>query len=223
MTLTFRDAMILIGGVSTPSKMPGYSWSTSALDCQTGTQLREKEGSVCSGCYAMKGNYRFKNVKEAHNRRLEAIKNPRFVEAFCIVLNSLYSKTRKVYEKDGVEIRENRFRWHDSGDIQSVDHLKMIDEIALECPHLDFWLPTKESGMLNEFMKKHEFAPNLNVRLSHPMIGGTFKVKPNGLNFSTVGVKEAPNHCPAYNQGGKCLSCNNCWNREIVSVNYPKH
>ena len=221
--MEFRDAMILIGGLSEPSKMPGYSWSTSALDCQTGTKLRETPNSVCSGCYAMKGNYRFKNVKEAHNRRLEALKHPDFVKAFILVLKKLYSRTKKKYVKDGVEIPENRFRWHDSGDIQSVAHLNMINDIALACPEIDFWIPTKEAGMVNEFLKDKAFAPNLNVRLSHPLIGGTFTKKPNGLNFSTVGVDAAPNQCPAYQQGGKCLSCNNCWNTTIESINYPKH
>lgn len=221
--MNFREAMILIGGLSKPSKMPGYSWSTSALNCQTGTKLREKEGSVCSSCYAMKGNYRFRNVKEAHNRRLEALKDPKFVEAFVIVLTQIYSKITKTYTKDGIVIKENRFRFHDSGDIQSVKHLEMINEIATKCPQIDFWLPTKEAGMVNEFLKKNSFAKNLTVRLSHSMIGGTFKVKPNGLNFSTVGVKDAPNNCPAYQQEGQCKDCNNCWNNKVTSINYPLH
>ncbi len=221
--MDFREAMILIGGLSSPSKMPGHSWSTSALDCQTGTKLRETAGSVCSGCYAMKGNYRFPVVRTAHNRRLEAINDPNFVPAFILVLTKLYAATKKTYIKDGVEIKENRFRWHDSGDVQSVAHIKMINDIALACPHIDFWLPTKEAGMVNDFLKTNSFAPNVNVRLSHPMIGGTFNKKPNGLNFSTVGVDAAPNQCPAYTQGGKCLNCSNCWNPKIESINYPKH
>lgn len=215
--------MILIGGLSSPSKMPGHSWSTSALDCQTGTKLRETEGTVCSSCYAMKGMYRFPNVKEAHNRRMEALKNPRFQEAFIIVLTATYKNIKKTYIKDGVERKENRFRWHDSGDIQSVDHLRMLNEIAIACPDIDFWLPTKESGMVATFLKTDTFAANLSVRLSHPMIGGTFVKQPNGQNFSTVGVPNAPNHCPAYQQDGKCKNCNNCWNKNIVSVNYPVH
>lgn len=221
--LSFRDAMILIGGLSTPSKMPGYSWSTSAFDCQTGSKLREKAGTVCSGCYATRGNYRFNNVKQSHNRRLEALKNPRFKEAFIIVLKSIYPKMKKTYVKDGVERQENRFRWHDSGDIQSLEHLNIINDVAIACPELDFWLPTKEAVMVNEFLKEKEFAKNLTVRLSHPMIGGTFNEKPNGLNFSTVGVSSAPNQCPAYSQGGKCGDCRNCWNPKVTSVNYPKH
>lgn len=221
--LSFREAMILIGGLSEPSKMPGYSWSTSALMCKTGTKLRETENSVCSGCYAMKGNYRFPVVKAAHDRRLEALSDPRFVEAFIIVLTKLYLRMSKSYEKNGVTIKENRFRWHDSGDLQSVLHLTMINNIAIALPHLDFWLPTKEAGMVKEFLKGNKFATNLNVRLSHSLIGGTFKKKPNGLNFSTVGVEGAPNQCPAYGQGGKCLNCSNCWDSKIDSINYPKH
>ena len=45
------------GGLGYPSKMPGTSYGISAHDCITGAKLAKVEGSVCHGCYALKGNY----------------------------------------------------------------------------------------------------------------------------------------------------------------------
>ena len=221
--LSYPEAMQVIGGLSNTSKMPWYSWSTSAYDCITGSKLREVEGSVCSNCYAMKGCYVFSSVRNAHNRRLSAIDDPRFVDAFVVVLTNLYLRTRKTYTKDGVTIKENRFRWHDAGDIQSVEHLMMINSIAMQCPFIDFWLPTKEVGFVNKFLKNNTPAKNLTIRLSNPMIGGTWEKKPNGQVFSTVGVQGAEMQCPAYQQEGKCGDCRNCWNKDVDAVNYPLH
>lgn len=222
--LSYAEATRVIGGLSKPSKMPWFSWSTSAYDCPTGSKLREVEGSVCSDCYACKGCYVFPSVRNAHKVRLEALSDPRFEDAFVTVLTNLYERTRRTYVFKRKRIRENRFRWHDSGDLQSVGHLEMLNNIALRTPFIDHWLPTKEAGFVNEFLKRHgEFAPNLTVRLSHPMIGGTWLKKPNNLNFSTVGVHGAPQDCAAAKQEGQCKDCRACWNKEVDSVNYKLH
>ena len=221
--MSFKEALVLIGGISSPSKMPFGSWSTSAFDCKVGTKLRAVKGSTCSSCYATRGNYGFKNVKEAHNRRLAALSDPRFVEAFVIVLKSLYKHTKKTYLFEGKEIKENRWRWHDSGDLQSLDHLVMINDIALQTPFLVHWIPTREIGIVNEYLKSgRTFASNLLVRISATMVGQTYATRPMGLPFSTVGVDAAPAQCPAYQQGGKCLDCSNCWDA-TKDVNYSLH
>jgi len=54
-----------IGSLSSPSKMPCYSYSISARDCITGGKLVKLENSICHGCYALKGNYNFSNVKNS--------------------------------------------------------------------------------------------------------------------------------------------------------------
>lgn len=203
--------------------MPWFSWSTSAFDCKTGSKLREVNGSTCSSCYACKGNYRFINVKNAHARRLAGLDDPRFVEAFVTVLTNLYNRTTKVYKRGRKTVKENRFRWHDSGDLQSVEHLKMICEIARQTPFLDHWLPTREFGMVSRFIKEGNETPsNLLIRLSAVMVGEGFEHRPMGLPTSTVGVAAAVHHCPAYQQEGQCKNCRNCWDTS-KDVNYPLH
>lgn len=222
--LTYIEAMDIIGGLSQPSKMPWFSWSISAFDCNTGGKLRKIKGSVCESCYACKGNYRFSNVTNAHARRLQALSHPRFVEAFRLVLYMLHERTKKTYLYKGKKIKENRFRWHDSGDLQNMEHLNKIVLIAQSLPHLRFWLPTKEVGIVNKWLKKNKQFPwNLTVRVSNPMKGVDFKQRPMGLSYSTVGVtSKNVQQCPAPNQGNQCLDCRQCWESDI-NVNYSLH
>lgn len=220
-----NEALEIIGGLSKPSKMPWYSWSISAIICNTGSKLRQVEGSTCSDCYAMKGMYRFPNVKAAHDRRLVALRKPEFVEAFILVLTNLYNKTKAIRVVDGVSITENRMRWHDSGDIQDLEHLDKIVAIAKGTPLLNHWLPTREYVLVNQWLKLHPegFPKNLTVRMSATMVGVDPKNLSMGLPYSTVGVDSKDLYqCPAPSQGGVCASCDTCW-RKDKNVNYHQH
>lgn len=213
--MEYKEALDIIGGLSKPSKMPWRSWSIPAQACKTGSLLRKKNGSVCGKCYAMKGMYSFPNVKAALNRRLKAIDHPLFVEAFSLVLNKLVGKSRK---------KENRFRWHDSGDIQSVEHLDLINRIALSTPLVRHWLPTKEAGILNKWNKANPqgVAKNLTIRQSYPMIGGSFEEY--HIPYSTVGYQgKDVVQCNSYDNNGKCGACDLCWRRDVKGVNYRAH
>jgi hypothetical protein len=41
-----QEALKLVGGLSKPSKMPGWAYGTPAKECKTGTKLRDIEGST---------------------------------------------------------------------------------------------------------------------------------------------------------------------------------
>jgi hypothetical protein len=62
-----KQAREITGGLSKPSKMPGPAHNLPAQACKTGAKLVKVPGSVCAGCYALKGRYRFKNV-QAHTK-----------------------------------------------------------------------------------------------------------------------------------------------------------
>lgn len=220
--MNYGEALTAIGGLSKPEKMPWWAWSISAKSCVTGAKLAETEGTVCSGCYALKGRYLFPNVQEALNRREAALADARFVDAFVTVLTQLHQKTRKK-RADGRT--ENRFRWFDSGDIQSLEMLEKINEIALRTPFVDHWLPTRETGFVGAFLRKNKkFAPNLIVRISLPLVGVTAKRRPLGLPFATVDApSEGVHNCQAAAlQGNRCLDCDQCWNF-TQNINYPLH
>ena len=83
-----KEAWTLVGGLSKPSKMPGWSIGLPAKECKTGGKLQKVEGSVCYDCYALKGCYVFKVVQDAQYKRLAAITNPLWVGAMAMLINS---------------------------------------------------------------------------------------------------------------------------------------
>lgn len=211
MTIEYKEALALIGGLSNPSKMPWYGWSTSAVLCNVGSKLRKKAGSVCASCYAHKGFYNMGVVRAAMERRVKSLQDPRFVEAFVSVLKYRFAKDN-----------EDRFRWHDSGDLQNIRQLRQFVAIAEACPEIQFYLPTKEYALVRAYRKKHGMWPeNLRLKVSHPKVGETYD--DIDIPFSTVGRDDDKDmsQCPARTQGNKCLDCRACWTG--VNVNYPLH
>lgn len=212
---TTKELEQAVGGLSKPSKMPGLSYGTPAAACPVGSILRKRAGSVCSTCYAHKGMYVFRNVKEAQARRLEILS--RDLEAWRESMTELLS--RKYARKRGDAAV---FRWHDSGDLQSLEHLSAIVRIAKDLPGIRFWLPTKEYGTVREWIRQNgTFPANLTVRVSAPMIG-TEAVPIPGTVSSTVGTGKGY-ACPAPSQGNACGACRACWNPTVASVDYHKH
>ena len=195
-----KEANKITGGLSAPGKMPEGSYNLPASACQTGAKLREIEGTPCYGCYAFKGRYNFPNVKNALQRRLESLTHPQWVEAMTTLVK-----------------KKKHFRWHDSGDIQSVKHLINIFEVCKNTPATKHWLPTQERRYLPESPGFHP--KNLVIRLSNAQNNS----KPGNAwtHWSTVVDKDGD--CPASKQGNVCGSCRRCWDRRVKHVSYPKH
>tara|TARA_R100000654_G_scaffold29242_1_gene53890 strand:+ start:185 stop:784 length:600 start_codon:yes stop_codon:yes gene_type:complete len=196
-----KEAWTLVGGLSKPSKMPGWSIGIPAKECNTGSKLVNVKGSVCEGCYALKGCYVFKVVQEAQYKRLEAISHPDWVLAMATLINS---------KKPDV------FRWHDSGDVQDVQHLEKIFEVCKLTPAKRHWMPTREAWIKDHMVN----APaNLVVRFSSPMIDqGPVK---SWANTSTVSTKSRS--CPAPDNNNECGSCRACWDPLVKNIEYGKH
>ena len=196
-----KEAWALVGGLSKPSKMPGWSIGIPAKECKTGKKLRQIKNSVCEGCYALKGCYVFKVVQEAQYKRLEAISHPDWVLAMATLINS---------KKPDV------FRWHDSGDVQDVDHLNKIFEVCKLTPSKRHWMPTREAW-IKDHMK--DAPANLVVRFSSPMIDqGPVK---SWANTSTVSTKSRS--CPAPDNNNECGTCRACWDPLVKNIEYGKH
>ena len=198
-----KELKEITGGLSKPSKMPGFSYNLPATKCITGSKLVKIPGSVCSGCYALKGRYRFSNVKNAMQRRLDSINNPLWPQAMAAQILSHKPKF---------------FRWHDSGDLQSLDHLKKIFQVCNLTPGIEHWLPTREATIIN-CITPDQVPKNLIIRLSAHKVDG--KAATFWPWTSTVVTSEKT--CPAAEQGNKCLDCRACWNRDVKNVAYGKH
>jgi len=198
-----QEAWKLVGGLSRPSKMPGWSYGLPAAECKTGQLLVDVVGSTCEGCYATKGCYVFPVVQAAQYRRLESIAKPEWVDAMALLINSK---------------RPDVFRWHDSGDVQDEAHLMKIFEVCELSPEKRHWLPTREAWT-NKYLDQ---APgNLTIRFSMPMVDQ----EPAGswLNTSTVVTTAGGRTCPAPDQGNVCGDCRACWDPSVKNVAYGKH
>ena len=196
-----KEALQIVGGLSKPSKMPGWAYGLPAKECKTGSKLAQQPNTVCSGCYALKGCYVFKVVQDAQYRRLQAIKDPRWVQAMAHLINS---------KKPDV------FRWHDSGDVQDLDHLNKIYEVCRLTPDKRHWMPTREAWIKDHVARAPD---NLIIRFSMPMIDQ----EPAGSWSHTSTVVTAAATCPAPNQGNECKDCRNCWNKDIKNISYGQH
>jgi len=205
-----KEATAITGGLSKPNKMPGPSINLPAVACITGRRLVNVKGSTCSGCYALKGRYRFPNVKDAMQRRLDRLEDPRWITAMVTLINGRHwQKPQPV------------FRWHDSGDLQSVQHLKNIFEVCKRTPGTRHWLPTREARFLS-LMDPDVVPKNLKIVLSDHM--NDQAITPSWWPFTSgVSTKHADVTCPASKQGNKCLDCRKCWDRRTKHVIYGKH
>lgn len=213
--MTKKEAHTITGGLSNTHKMPGQSWGISPYRCVIGQKMAQVEGSVCSKCYAMMRHYRYLNVLKAHENRYEAmlraLEDPGFrksyISAFVKQIN-----------------REPHFRWFDAGDIQSVEHLRLICEICEATPTTEHWLPTRELPFLLGYLQKYGPLPeNLVIRASSAMIDGDppDKAWMREAGILTSGVSSQGDHdCPATEQGGVCGACRRCWDRDVPHVTY---
>ena len=195
-----KEANKITGGLSAPGKMPEGSYNLPASMCQTGAKLRLVPDTPCYKCYAFNGRYNFPNVKNALQRRLESLTHPQWVEAMTVLVK-----------------KKKHFRWHDSGDLQSVDHLKKIYEVCINTPKTMHWLPTQERKYLP--LPGSTYPKNLLIRLSNAK--NNSKPGKAWTHWSTV--VDSGGNCPASKQGNVCGSCRRCWNKEVKNVAYPLH
>ena len=85
--LKIQAKEIIGGDLSATTKMPCKSFNLPAWECKTGSKLAKIPGTVCHGCYAMKGNYtRFPSVKKAQYKRLGQLFNPAWVDAMVSLI-----------------------------------------------------------------------------------------------------------------------------------------
>lgn len=208
-----KQATAIIGSLGTPSKMPGPAWGISVKLCNVGSKLAKQAGTVCDKCYAIRGFYKFPSVRKGHEKRINLFHQHK-PELWIAAMVRLVKK-------------ESVFRWFDSGDLQSLEMLERIAEVARQCPDTRFWLPTKEHGIVSSYALKHKkkWPDNLTIRLSGYVIDGPAPknlAKRLGVQVSSVTAKGGFT-CPAPQQGNECRQCRACWDKNKFEVIYKKH
>jgi hypothetical protein len=224
-----KAALARIGGLSNPAKMPSFGYSLPATECNVGSLLAKVDGTTCSDCYALKGRYIMPCVRHAMERRLRAIfSRPalRHVisETWVRDMITVLSDERTM-SRSGNDPRF--FRWHDSGDLQNLGHLRAIVAIAEALPTVRFWLPTREYKLIGLYKDQGgTFPSNLTVRVSVARIDQApdalvrIGQPTSGVHSQSEAYGEA---CKAPSQGGECLDCRACWSPDVAHVSYAKH
>ena len=194
--------------LSSTSKLGVKSISLDAKKCRTGSKLAKKSGTVCNGCYALKGCYVFPVVKDAMQRRLDFFNSPNFISIMVWLLQSQ---------------RKKFFRWFDSGDIQNVFMGLNILEICKLTPDIKHWIPTKEYKFWRQVLKIEKLPDNVVLRISSPNIDQEPLKGFNNTSTVHENKKAFGLECIAYKQEGKCLDCKACYDPKIKNISYPKH
>ena len=211
-----RGSVEAVGGVGLPSKMPGTSFGIPAPRCKVGGKLRAQQGSICEDCYAMKNNYTYPSVIEAQEKRFALLGNwEEWITAWTDIFTYLGTM---------LPDEELFHRWHDAGDVQGAEHLGAIVEVARRNPGWGFWLPSKEYGIVRQYVALWDIPGNLTIRMSSTRRGedASAAIKDITGLWSTVDYNEEA-RCPARDNEGFCGACRDCWDVSVPVKDYPHH
>lgn len=237
--LTLGAAKAIVGSMGFPSKMPGTSYALPAKACIAGAALAKIPGTTCHSCYALGGGAKYQMPRAALGlqKRLEAIHHPRWVDAMVRLLRHYHSGPIKVDLgiagvrlecAGGQRYRYNPpgfHRWHDSGDLQSVEHFARIRSVVAATPTIRHWLPTQELRFIARYIRDGGSVPtNLTIRPSSIFVAGiTPRSWPTISSVFTMRPPAGAHVCPAPQQGHECRNCRACWDPAVAHVAYHIH
>jgi len=197
--------------ISKVGKLNSRSWSLEALETCPASKGSDGElVPACKGCYAVGGNYRFKNVKEARSHNKKDWKRSEWVADMIEELDS-----------------DRYFRWFDSGDMYSLALAEKMYEICKATPWTRHWIPTR----MHKFKKFRDVIDRLNaldnvvVRLSSDGINGEIieDAKYSSTIIPFIDSVTVATICNAPLQDGKCKKCRLCWDKSTKVIAYAGH
>jgi len=197
--------------ISKVGKLNSRSWSLEALETCPASKGSDGElVPACKGCYAVGGNYRFKNVKEARSHNKKDWKRSEWVADMIEELDS-----------------DRYFRWFDSGDMYSLALAEKMYEICKATPWTKHWIPTR----MHKFKKFRDVIDRLNaldnvvVRLSSDGINGEIieDAQYSSTIIPFIDSVTVATICNAPLQDGKCKKCRLCWDKSTKVIAYAGH
>ena len=197
--------------ISKVGKLNSRSWSLEALETCPASKGSDGElVPACKGCYAVGGNYRFQNVKDARSHNKRDWKRSEWVADMIEELDS-----------------DRYFRWFDSGDMYSLALAEKMYEICKATPWTKHWIPTR----MHKFKKFRDVIDRLNsldnvvVRLSSDGINGEIieEAEYSSTIIPFIDSVTVATVCNAPLQDGKCKKCRACWHKDVKVIAYAGH
>ena len=161
-------------------------------------------GKMCkyckSLCYDGKACLQYKNVLDARARNT------------ALMLSNMQEYFRQVHEFLA-HTKKTVFRFHVGGEIPNAIYFDYVLDIVKDFPHINFWLYTKQYGIVNSILSQTEKPENLQIMISvWKTINGKGEIvivpyeNPHNLPTFTVRFngEKTPN---AYQCKGNCQYC----------------
>ena len=166
------------------------------------------------GCYAKKGNFVYKTIKECYLQNLkDFVEDP----------NKYFDDIIKFFNQDLTLYRYAR--WHSSGDIVNLEYLNGMCKVAHKCKQTKFLCFTKKYELVNEYLDKGGcIPPNLHIVFSGWDESWKFDNHHN-LPVALVRFKnDKRDFSKARECTGRCYECVTCWQlKKGQMVVFDKH
>jgi len=164
---------------------------------------------ACKSCYATGGFYQMPVVKKVRQDNRKGWREDSWVDKMVELLQPM-----------------PYFRWFDSGDMYHPDLASKIYKVMERTPDTKHWLPTRmyKIDKFKEVLHEMDGLGNVVVRRSSDSIYGEMVTGPNTSTIIPNSTYPVDGYvCNAYDQGGKCLDCRRCWDKETALIAYPMH
>jgi hypothetical protein len=197
--------------LSKTAKLGTLSWSLQAIETCPGSVGADGQlVPACSGCYATTGCYNFKGTKAVRSDNKQDAKRAGWAADMVAALK-----------------KQKHFRWFDSGDMYSLELAEKIYHVMKHTPGTKHWLPTRMAKFpkFAEVIARMQALPNVMVRFSSDAVDGSFTPGVHGSTILPEGMA-APagvTVCQAPEQGGKCLDCRACYDKQVPVIGYVAH
>ena len=225
-TMTIKAAKAF--GVVTKgnAKIHGSTFSTDPKRCHVGQKLVNVKGSTCESCYALKLAKVYPSAAKSWADNLDLFRAnvqadtvPEWCEAIATQINQI-SINKSTKKQTGALYH----RWFTAGDLDSIEMLAAFVKVANLLPHIKFWLPTREKGIVNRFKNALGVIPaNMVIRVSSAMVNGLPLAMDNTSTTHHTTEQAHGFNCPAQKQGGTCGECTACWTTTVKNVSYKVH
>lgn len=233
--LTYKTAThissgnIKVGAIPQFNTLPGNE----PISVSTIGVLTDIKGTCSNFCKTCKGScYAIKMLKYRHNSIVKA-----WGENTLLLRNrpkQVKTDIINYINKKGVKY----FRFHTSGELESVEQIKIYKEICESCPDCNFYIYTKAFGLLlyyfrnggtlpkNFVINLSEWKGNIDKFYKYNDVEDNIKELFESMNVFSyddntpecLAAKVVMPHCPAVNEKGKdtgvtCDKCRRCMTR----------